>query len=136
MRVAVHFPDGSVAAYRLGRIVEGEHNVRLDTGETTPIAEFLGNLIDRAKAEYPEAEVLVERLVHDGEETCGACGGHVAAEGEPVCAGCGGSGTSTTSKWVSVDAPDQGEPAPAGQTVQAEPAVAAAPVAPAAEGQS
>jgi hypothetical protein len=63
MRVAVHFPDGTVSAYRLGRIEDGRHNFFIHTGETIPIDEFVQGLVDQAKKEFPDADVVVERLV-------------------------------------------------------------------------
>lgn len=69
MRVVVHHPprtepDGmevpaSKSAYRLGRIVD---HVDLLTGETTPREKVAEILLQQAKEEYPDCEVLIEHL--------------------------------------------------------------------------
>lgn len=89
MRIAVYYPAGHPAvgvypeghpqagqpaeptafAYRLGRIEDGVHNHVLHTGETIPLQEFVGGLVAQAKAEHPDAQVVVERLVDNGDET-------------------------------------------------------------------
>ena len=76
MRVAVHFPaghplapDGAVVAYKLGRIRDGIDNHIIHTGETVPLDEFVTGLVGQAQAEYPDAEIKVERLVDNGDET-------------------------------------------------------------------
>lgn len=73
MRVAVHFPadhplspgEASVAAYRLGRIEDGVHNAPLGY-DPIPLDQYLANVVKAAKAEYPDADVVIERLVEDG----------------------------------------------------------------------
>lgn len=66
MRVAVHFEDGSVAAYRHGRILDTHHPA---TGEPISRDEIAAALIKAAKKEYPKAEVVVERLHDNGDGT-------------------------------------------------------------------
>lgn len=79
MRVAVHLPpdhpehgggvEGSaVIAYRLGRIEEGVHNAPIGH-EPVPISDFVVALFKQAQAEYPGAEVRLERLVDNGDGT-------------------------------------------------------------------
>lgn len=77
MRVAVHFSDDHplaqgdgphVAAYKLGRIEDGVHNAPVGHPEV-PLDEFLANLVSQAREEYPDAQVVVERLVDNGDET-------------------------------------------------------------------
>jgi hypothetical protein len=69
MRVAIHFEDGSVAAYKLGRIVDGTHTDDLLTGKVTPITDIADALAEQAKAEYPEAEIVIERFKDNGNGT-------------------------------------------------------------------
>lgn len=69
MRVAVHQDDGTVFAYKLGRIVDGQHNHNLVTGEITPIQNIIDGLVEQAKKEFPDSEVVVERLHDNGDET-------------------------------------------------------------------
>lgn len=62
MRVAVHTED-AVFAYKLGDIIEGHHNLNVVTGEQTPISQLLAGLSTQAQIEYPDAKVVVEKLV-------------------------------------------------------------------------
>lgn len=73
MRVAVHHPgrveDGetippSVFAFRVGRITD---HVDVLTGETTPKEQVAAQLLEQAKAEFPDCEVVLEVLVHNGD---------------------------------------------------------------------
>jgi hypothetical protein len=75
-RVAVHLPPGHphgepdrtvVVAYRLGRIREGQDNFLIHTGQTIPLEQFTQGLVDQATVEYPDATVVVERLVMDDD---------------------------------------------------------------------
>lgn len=80
MRVAVHLPSGHpehgdpdnpetvVVAYRLGRIREGIDNLILHTGELVPLDKFVAGLITQARAEFPAAEVKLERLVQKADK--------------------------------------------------------------------
>lgn len=77
-RVAVHLPPGHphgdpeqtvVVAFRLGRIRDGIDNLIIHTGEVVPIEEFRAGLFKQAQAEYPGAEVKLERLVDNGDGT-------------------------------------------------------------------
>lgn len=78
-RVAVHIPPGhphhgggeqtDVVAYRLGRIRDGIDNFNVATGETTPVDDLAAGLADQARAEYPDCEVKLERLVDNGDGT-------------------------------------------------------------------
>lgn len=79
MRVAVYLPldhpehggesEKPVAvAYRLGRIEPGVHNAPLGHPEI-PFEEFVLGLVEQAKAEYPDAQVELERLVDKGDGT-------------------------------------------------------------------
>ena len=68
MRVAVHTSD-SVFAYKLGDVIEGHHNLNVVTGELTPVDQLLAGLVAQAQAEYPNATVVVERLVPNGDDT-------------------------------------------------------------------
>lgn len=73
MRIAVHFPKdhpvspGAVVAYRLGRIVDGVHNHVMHEGVTVPLDEFVGGLVAQARAEFPDCDVRIERLIEHGE---------------------------------------------------------------------
>lgn len=69
MRIALHFPDGSVAAHRLGRIEDGNHNYSLHEDRLIPLDEFLSGMIERAKEEHPDATVKIERLIDNGDGT-------------------------------------------------------------------
>lgn len=95
MRVAVHFPPdhptspGAISAYNLGRIEDGTHNKVWHTGETTDIREFVDGIIARAKNEFPDCEIVLERLIHDSEHA-----------GE--------------SKWIPADELDETEHVPVG----------------------
>lgn len=60
MRVAVTHEDGSVSAYRLGRIEDLPNPL---TGQTTPAVEVAAQLFDQARVEFPGAEVRIQRLV-------------------------------------------------------------------------
>lgn len=77
MRVAVKHPartepngdevPESIAAYRFGRI---EDFVNPLTDEVTEKAEVARQLVEKAKAEFPECEVFIQRLVHnEGSES-------------------------------------------------------------------
>lgn len=63
MRVAVHEPNGSVFAYKVGDVIDGHHNQDLLTGKITPIDEVLQGLAEQAQEEYPDAKVVIEKLV-------------------------------------------------------------------------
>ena len=69
MRVALHFPDGSIAAYKLGRIVDGTHTDDLLTGKVTPVTDIADALAEQAKTEHPEATVVLERWKDNGDGT-------------------------------------------------------------------
>lgn len=79
MRVAVLLPpdhpehgggtDGpATVAYNLGRIEDGVHNAPLGH-DPVPLDDFVQGMVERAKADYPDAEVRVERLVDNGDGT-------------------------------------------------------------------
>lgn len=76
MRIAVHFPaehpesggEEAVVAYRLGRIEDGVHNAPVGHDEV-PLDEYLTRLVKQAQAEYPDCEVVIERLVDNGDDT-------------------------------------------------------------------
>lgn len=72
MRVAV-YPDsdkqGTPFAYKLGRIVDGQHNHNIVTGETTPIEDVIKGLVEQANGEFPDATVVVEQLHDNGDGT-------------------------------------------------------------------
>jgi hypothetical protein len=90
MRVAIHHPESTqpdgtvipaaVSAFRLGRIDDFVNPI---TGETTPKDEIVAVFLAAAKAEYPDCEIVLERLVHNGD-----------AEGEDP------HGEGGTSEWV------------------------------------
>jgi hypothetical protein len=69
MRVALYFPDGAVASYKLGRIVDGAHTTDILTGQTTSVQELAEALAEQAKAEYPQCQVKIEKWVDNGDET-------------------------------------------------------------------
>lgn len=80
MRVAVYLPPDhpahgggvegpAVSAYRLGRIRDGVDNFYVHSGQTIPIDQFVAGLIAQAQAEFPTAEVKLERLVDNGDGT-------------------------------------------------------------------
>ena len=102
MRVAVHFPaehplsggEDSVAAFRLGRIEDGVHNAPVGHAPV-PLDEFVTRLVKQAQEEYPDADVVVERLIDNGDET---------------------------SSWIPAEDfdPDEHTPVGSGQTVQRE----------------
>jgi hypothetical protein len=102
MRVAVHFPDGAVAAFRLGRIEEGVHNAPVGH-DPVPLEDFLARLVQQAQAEFPECQVVLERLVHSD------------VDGE--------------SEWIPADEFDPAEHSPVGAGVTQGAEIAAAPVA-------
>lgn len=105
MRVAVHFPaghelapgedgqesQGAVVAYRLGRIEDGVHNAPVGH-EPVSLEEFVQRLVAQAQEEYPDAEVVVERLVANEDGTA---------------------------RWISASEfdPEQHRPVAAGQTI-------------------
>lgn len=75
MRVAVHYQDdhpqhpGAVFAYLLGRIEDGVHNVAAGH-DPVPIDAYVSRLIERARAEFPDAlDVRLERLIDNGDGT-------------------------------------------------------------------
>lgn len=76
MRVAVHLKaddpqsggEDTVVAYRLGRVEDGVHNQPAGF-EPIALEDYVSQLVDAAKAEYPDAEVVVERLVDNGDDT-------------------------------------------------------------------
>lgn len=74
MRVTVVCPDdhpvspGAEFAFRLGRVEDGIHNHLLHTGETIPMDEFLGALVEQARQEYPDHEVRVDVLVQNDKD--------------------------------------------------------------------
>lgn len=69
MRVAVEHKDGSVSAYRFGRVIEGHHNLNVLTGEQHPVEDVLNALADQARREFPEAKVRIQKLVDNGDDT-------------------------------------------------------------------
>jgi hypothetical protein len=70
MRVTVHPNDGGTPfAYKLGNVVEGYHNLNILTGEITPINDLLQGLVKQAEEAFPDAEVVVERLKDNGDDT-------------------------------------------------------------------
>jgi hypothetical protein len=99
MRVAVRHPgrteeDGttvpeSFSAYRVGRI---DDHVDLLTGETTSADEVAEILVEQAKAEYPDCEVAIQRLIDNGDGT---------------------------SKWVNAEEVPEGATSPDGVVVKA-----------------
>lgn len=109
MRVAVRHPartepDGtpvaeSVSPYHMGRI---EDFVNPVTGETTPKDEVAKLLLGQAKAEFPDCEVYLERLVHNGD-----------AEGEDP------HGEGGTSTWVHHEEVPEGAHSPKGGVIAA-----------------
>ena len=64
MRVAVHQDDGTVFAYKVGKVIDGSHNVDLLTGTVTPVELIIDGLVQQASAEYPAHSVVVEHLVN------------------------------------------------------------------------
>lgn len=66
MRVAVHHPDSSISAFRLGRIEDFTNPI---TAETTPKEQVAAKLLADAQAEYPDCEIVLERLVDNGDGT-------------------------------------------------------------------
>lgn len=79
MRVAVHIPEGhpehgggvegdAVVTFRIGRIVEGEHNAPPGF-EPIPLDRYVQNLVADAEREYPGCRVVVERLIDNGDDT-------------------------------------------------------------------
>jgi hypothetical protein len=78
MRVAVHFPDdhplaqdgAAVVAYRLGRVEDGVHNAPVGH-DPVPLDEFLTRLVRDAREEFPDADVVIERLIDNGDGTSG-----------------------------------------------------------------
>lgn len=68
MRVACIFPDGAVAAYRLGRIEDGVHNTDVFQNHIH-IDDFLKKLAELAAEEHPGAKIEIQRMVlKDGGE--------------------------------------------------------------------
>lgn len=112
MRVAVHHPErvedgekipASVTAFRIGRI---EDLVNPLTGETTPQEKVAEIFLAAAEEEFPDCEVVLERLVHNGD-----------APGEDPF-GAGG-----TSSWVKHDEVAEGARSPDGTVIGVELAV-------------
>lgn len=69
MRVAIHFKDGSVAAYKLGRVEDGVHNSDILTGAVEPLDGFVDRLMKMAQDEFagdPSVEeIVLEKMVMD-----------------------------------------------------------------------
>lgn len=114
MRVAVHHPartnaEGvavpeSVSAYRLGRIDDFVNPI---TGETTSKEDVAAKLLADAQAEFPDCQVVLERLVCNND-------------GTPE----NGGGTST---WVHHEQVPAGATSPDGTVIAAPEIVAAQP---------
>lgn len=85
MRVAVYLPKGHPEAgvdpesgqpveeprefaYRLGRIEEGVHNAPIGHPEI-PFEEFVNGLAEQARQEYPDARVVIEKMIDNGDRT-------------------------------------------------------------------
>lgn len=75
MRIAIHHPartegeqeiPASVSAFRLGRVLDFVNPM---TGETTSAPDVAAALLEQAKTEYPDCEVVLERLVDNGDGT-------------------------------------------------------------------
>jgi hypothetical protein len=108
MRVAVHHPErkegeetipASVSAFRLGRITDLVDPL---SGETTPAEQVVEKLSEEAAREFPDCEIVVERLVDNGDET---------------------------SSWVRVEDVPEGATSPDGTTIQGPELVAEQPQA-------
>jgi hypothetical protein len=77
MRVAVHHPEreedgetvpASVSAFRLGRLTP-ETGINHFTGDHLSVEQQAEALLKQAKAEFPDCEIVLERLIDNGDET-------------------------------------------------------------------
>ena len=68
LRVAVHHSDGAVSAYYFGRVEDGVHNTHPVFG-SVPIDEFIETLVDRAKKDFPDDDIVVERMIMNPSST-------------------------------------------------------------------
>ena len=72
MRIAIKFPDGSIAAWKHGRIVEGEHNVDPITDDIIPLEKYIALRMEQARKDPHVVQAggvpVLQRMVMDDHD--------------------------------------------------------------------